>query len=405
MGTSYLKGVVIVLAIIAIGGLSYKLFGNTNAGLVSFTSTQAPNVSKIGSSAIFEGTANYPATGNFSITFYTINGTKEVWNFSNSTYNDYLNKPKFTPVLYLNDAATGQEFSTYDYSGLVTPSLFSSDIGGLTQGRTASQFVSEVFNFRQQLTVYSLVFGNVSEYPIVILASGQGDCKDFAVLMASMLEAGNMQANYGMKIQFLYLDYPNVTDPKTVNHLILKVTYKNGTSQFIETTGSVENPYTSVNGWYFNLTCNSTSCRPFASCPYGEILGSDGRCHAECGSSGSYCGSGSSCYNNHCITCPAGYTIGSDGACHAACGNLSTYCGSGSSCYNGKCVACPSGDILGTDGVCHASCGTIGYCSSGSYCSNDRCISCPGGYSIGSNGECYANRENQSVIVQIKENQ
>jgi hypothetical protein len=290
--------------------------------------------------------------------------------------------------LVLNSTSNGKALYTYDYSGLITPALFANEIGNLTNGRTAPEFVSEVFNSRRQLATYSLVFSNSSEYPAETLAYGQGDCKDFAVLMASMLEAGNIQAGYGMRVQFLYLDYPNLTNPHVINHLILNIIYKNGTSQFLESTGNVQNPYKSVDGWYFNLTCNSTSCKPLTACPLGEVPGLDGACHAECGSSGSYCSSGSSCYNNSCISCPAGYTLGTDGQCHAACGSASTYCGSGSTCYGGTCVSCSPGYAVGADGSCHQAC-NVGYCSSGSYCHDNSCISCPAGYYLTNDGKCY----------------
>ncbi len=326
---------------------------------------------------------------NLTFEFRTLNGSVEEWDFPYSTYGQYNSSQKFVPILILNSTVNGKALYTYDYSGLVTPSLFANVIGGLTDGRTAPEFVKEVFNFREQLTTYSLVFGNASEYPSVILENRTGDCKDFAVLMASMLEAGNIQADYGMKIQLLYMDYPNATSPNVVNHLVINVVYKNGTSQIMESTGGVLDPYKSVNGWYFNLECNSTSCSPLTSCPSGEVLGSDGQCHAECGNSSTYCSSGAVCYSGQCISCPSGYTIGSDGQCHAECGNSSTYCSSGAVCYSGQCVSCNSGYVVGLDGACYQACGSSGYCQSGSYCYNDSCISCPSGYSIGTDGKCY----------------
>ena len=83
---------------------------------------------------------------------------------------------------------------------------------------------------------YSIVFENTSVYPAQVLAQGQGDCKDKGILIASMLEAGNIQANYGMKIQFVYVDAGNLTAPRTVNHLMLYITFANGTKEFLDTT-------------------------------------------------------------------------------------------------------------------------------------------------------------------------
>lgn len=393
MGISALRVTIIALALVALAALSYRVYMDKGLSLANFAAPR-PSGSPVNqlnpSRVVFQGQPNNSNYSNFSVVFRTLNGTLEKWNFTAATYGEYASKPKFTPVLLLSDAVNGNTLSTYDYSGLITPDLFANDIGSLTTNRTARQFVSEVFNFREQMTAYSLAFGNSSEYPIVILASGEGDCKDSAVLMASMLEEGNIQAGYGMHIQFLYMDYPNVTAPNTINHLILNIIYKNGTSQLLESTGDVEDPYNSVNGWYLNLTCNSSSCEPLTACAAGTVLGADGICHAECGNSGSYCSSGSSCYDNHCVSCQNGYTLGTDGVCHADCGSLSVYCSSGSSCYQGSCISCPAGSIIGNDGSCHQECGT-GYCSSGSYCSENRCVSCPSGYHLQGN-ECYKNQ-------------
>lgn len=354
---------------------------------------RAPAISLPVGVPIQPATESQLSNGSLEFNFTTVSGTPESWVFPYSLYGKYLLPPMQVPVLILNSTVSGRQIYTYDYSSLVTPALFANAIGNLTENMTAAQFVQEVFNFREQLTTYNVVFGNTSQYPFVILADREGDCKDLAVLMASMLEAGNMQANYGMHIQLVYLDYPNVTDPKVVNHMIIKVIYRNGTSQLVESTGNVMDPYKSITGWYFNLTCSAASCMPLTACPYGEVLGQDGTCHAECGTSGSFCTSGSSCYQGHCVSCPGGYVLGTDGQCHAACGSLSTYCSSGGSCYNGRCVSCPAGDVVGSDGQCHAVCGPgTSYCPSGSSCYGGECVSCPANYSIGNDGICYHNQ-------------
>jgi hypothetical protein len=366
------------LAYTAISGYSAPVSQNLN--YISVTQVNRSSCKSV--------PCSYTDNSNFTFVFRTLDGGIYAWYFPSSTYGRYESAPNTVPLLLVNDAADSKLLYTYDYSGLVMPAFFSNVIGNLTNGRTPQQFVDEVFNFRKQLITYSLAFGNSSEYPPIIMADGKGDCKDLAILMASMLEAGNMQANYGMRIQLLYLDYPNVTDPSIINHIVINVIYRNGTSQLVETTGNVIDPYRSVNGWYFNLTCNSTSCNPLTACQNGDVLGADGICHAECGSSGSYCSSGSSCYSGRCITCQDGYVLGSDGVCHAECGNTSAYCGSGGTCYNGKCVYCGSGYTIGLDGICHQACG-VGYCSSGSSCYNNQCISCPSGYHLNSSGDCY----------------
>jgi hypothetical protein len=333
---------------------------------------------------------SYIKNGNFTFVFKLQNGSVENWYFPQSEYDHYLTAPKYTPVISLK-LSNGTSVETYDYRALITPSFFANAAPSLTAGHNAKQFLNEVINIKNQLTVFSLVFQNTSAYPAVILAKGTGDCKDFAVLMASIIEAGNIQANYGMKVQFVYVDAYNLSDPKTINHLLLYVTFANGTGEFIDTTNILNGPTTPIiNGWYFNLTCNSTSCETTQTCQAGYVYGNDSLCHLACGSGNSYCASGEYCYNNGCIACPEGTILGNDGACHAECGNATTYCSGNSQCYEGHCVSCPSGMVMGTDNLCHQECGgPTSYCSNGSVCSNNQCVSCPAGMVIGSDGLCH----------------
>lgn len=399
MGSNALKvsgivGILVALTILSYGMLrSSGSIGNTIQSLQHYNATQSTYralVQQTGTQECPSVPCSYVNGNNFTYVFRALNGEVVQWSFPASVYNKYSSTPSTLPILVFNDTYNNKRLYTYDYSVLVTPSVFSSVVGNLTRNRTASQFVDEVFSLREQLTTYSNVFSNTSVYPTVVLATREGDCKDLAVLMASILEAGNTQAGYGMKIQLLYMDYPNFTSPQVINHIVIDITYSNGTSQIVETTGDVMDPYKSVDGWYVNLTCNATSCEQVSSCPAGEVMGFDGICHAECGTSGTYCSSGSSCYENHCISCGAGYTLGSDGQCHAECGSSTTYCSNGATCYNGKCVTCSPGEVIGTDGACHETCGT-GYCASGSSCYDNHCVACPTGYSLGSNGQCYHN--------------
>jgi len=133
-------------------------------------------------------------------------------------------------------------------------------------------------------------------------------------------------------------------------------------------------------------------------CPSGSVLGSDCKCHQQCGSSNTYCTSGRCC-NGHCVSCPSGSILGTDCKCHAACGSSGRYCGSDSNCCNGNCLSCPSGTILGSDCKCYKSCGSSGnYCISGTCC-DGKCISCSSGY-LGTDCKCHSqisNNEKNSV--------
>lgn len=282
---------------------------------------------------------SYTRNGNLTFVFTLLNGTAETWRFPVTAYDYWVSTPRIDPVLHLNDTKTGKKLYTWDYRSTVTPGFFANVTPQLTNGRTAGQFVAEVQNINSQLVNYSTIFKNTSVYPAQLLAEGQGDCKDKGVLMASILEAGSIQAKYNMKIQFVYVDEYNLTSPRTITHLMLFITFANGTSKFIDTTHVLANaPYFNgtVDGWYFNLTCTMSSCQStpvctgaycdavgyatgnasgFNYCEPGEVVTTNNTCQYACGAY-YYCNTGYSCYNNLCMSCPAGYYLGTDGLCH-----------------------------------------------------------------------------------------
>jgi hypothetical protein len=260
--------------------------------------------------------------GQLSFSFYLLNGSIDTWSFPLTTYNYYVSQPRIDPILVLNNSITGKTLYTWDYRSTVTPSFFANVTPTLTTGKTAAQFVAQVQSINSQLVNYSLVFANTSIYPAQLIAQGQGDCKDKGVMMASILEAGNIKANYGMKIQFVYVDAYNLSTPRTIDHLMLSVTYANGTREILDTTHVLAtSPYYNgtINGWYFNLTCTMSGCQEPSTC------------------SGAYCdevgySSGGSTGFASCSS--SNYLVGSDGLCHAECGRpyTNTYCNSGYSC-------------------------------------------------------------------------
>jgi hypothetical protein len=275
------------------------------------------------------------SNGNFTFTFTLLNRTQDTWSFPITTYNQYVAAPRISPDLVFN--VTGKLYTYPDYRGLVTPSFFSKIVQPLTNGKTAAQFVNEVVNIKNQLTVYSLVFQNTSVYPAEVLGSGEGDCKDFGVLIASILEAGNQEAGYGMQIQFVYVNSTNLTAGLKPDHLILYITFANGTTRWVDTTNVLpQSSYLYIKGYYEPLNCNATSCQTATLC------------------NGAYCDAvyyySSENYYTYCKT--SGYVVGADNNCHLECGTDS-YCDSGYSCYNNRCVSCPSGYYLGTDGQCY----------------------------------------------------
>jgi hypothetical protein len=144
----------------------------------------------------------------------------------------------------------------------VAPSDFSGVVSDLTAGHTAQQFVREAFNVKAQFVVYAktLVDNDGSyKFPTETMTEGTGVCGDTTILLASLIQAGNVQSNYGItvKVWIAYMD-PNTgvlaNHPTTINHALLEVDYKDGTHEVIETTTPSFSTHTEgFEGWSYNV--------------------------------------------------------------------------------------------------------------------------------------------------------
>jgi len=51
-----------------------------------------------------------------------------------------------------------------------------------------------------------------------------------------------------------YMDTNNPTNPQTVNHVLLYVTYEDESTEFVDSTSTdVLSPWSEIEGWYFDL--------------------------------------------------------------------------------------------------------------------------------------------------------
>ena len=87
--------------------------------------------------------------------------------------------------------------------------------------RNDTNFIFEVWHIVSNLTVYSSDIGEHPRYAIETLVRGGGDCEDTVILMADMLKSSKHTKNW--KIQMVYFDSHNPTNPKHVNHVALVV--------------------------------------------------------------------------------------------------------------------------------------------------------------------------------------
>ena len=230
---------------------------------------------------------------------------KVYWTLPIETYKFYVSMPKNIQSVALQcpSCPTGT-ITTVDYRAFIQPEMFSGIIDSLTDGRTDKQFVDEVINMKSQLMIYK-VTNETAQWPVETMTEGQGSCRDSVVLMASMLESGNRQANYGMKIQTVYLDLDHPNNPRELNHVVLYVKYRNGDAEFIETTADENvDVYERIQGWYFDI--NVETCE------------TDGTIHGRCSgvNVGWYCDDGVMVPACATCGCPSDYPYcRKDGKC------------------------------------------------------------------------------------------
>ena len=118
-----------------------------------------------------------------------------------------------------------------------------------------NDFIFEVWHIVSNMTVYSSDIGEHPRYAIDTLVRGGGDCEDTVILMADMLKSSKHTGNW--KIQMVYFDSHNPTNPKHVNHVALAV--DTGTScGILETTAKNISDLNiwninNVIGWYSDV--------------------------------------------------------------------------------------------------------------------------------------------------------
>lgn len=235
------KWIVFVVIFLIVGiGVGYALGYVTN-----------PNLARE-----YQGALKVPYTtiqeGDVVWAFRTIDGTIKKWSMPIGTYTYYVDEAK--PSEYHHLTTNGDSFTVRKMELFVQPEFFSNVIDDLTDENTAKDFVQEVFNLRVQMTLYSEEIKDTPQWSAETMTEGTGDCEDFAILMGSLLVAGNEQAHYDMTVQMVYMDTDNPTNPQTANHVLLYITYEDETGEFVDsTTNDSLSPWSNIVGWYYDL--------------------------------------------------------------------------------------------------------------------------------------------------------
>lgn len=166
---------------------------------------------------------------------------------SSDTANRFQNNSKYVSLT----GSSGQNYTVIDVRPYIESRNFEKVAQDLyAESNSDEQYIKEVFNIDKQITVYSTELKETPRFPLETMLEAGGDCEDTAILVASMLKA----VNKGWKVQVVYMDAGNPTNPQTVNHAIVSVDTGNYKT-LIETTSKGDmNPYPNgVNGWSFDV--------------------------------------------------------------------------------------------------------------------------------------------------------
>lgn len=177
-----------------------------------------------------------------------MHGEVQKWTWPIDIYRNWIEMPKpdITVSLECGDSIyTMHDFTLYVRSGIfreVIPSFYQQCVDEMA-------FAKEIFNLVTQLTVYSEDVGEIPRWPVETLTEAGGDCEDLAILFASLLKA----APYPYKVNLVYMDIDNPTDPLHPNHVIVFVE-TNDWKTFVECTSKQGwDYYERVVGWYYEL--------------------------------------------------------------------------------------------------------------------------------------------------------
>lgn len=134
-------------------------------------------------------------------------------------------------------------------------------IGDLTNDRSDKDFVREAFHAKSALVTYQyapLTERGFYKYPGETLVEAAGVCGDTTVLLASLIDAGNTKAGYGIEmavwiVQYDVLAGQLIQDPETVNHAFLEVKFRDGETWHLETTSYDFRTHAQAFGWRYAI--------------------------------------------------------------------------------------------------------------------------------------------------------
>jgi len=154
--------------------------------------------------------------------------------------------------LNLTDNKTGEVHRVVDFRPFVVENNFENVMRDLYHelGDNDEKFIYEVWYTVTQLTTYCSETKETPRFPLETMIGGGGDCEDMAILIASMLKAA--PAKY--RVELVYMDADNPTDPKEVNHVLVWVETPSGYKTFVDGTSKTDMcPFREIDGWYLEV--------------------------------------------------------------------------------------------------------------------------------------------------------
>lgn len=145
------------------------------------------------------------------------------WSMPIDIYKCYVSLRKSTTVVRLHSSWLSNDLKILDVVPCIHPSFFSEVIDDLTLGRTDKDFVHAADYIKNQIVVYGSGMGDYYRWPAETLTEGRRMCGDTAILMTSILAAGNNHAHCGMKISVWYVDSENMASPRTADHALVGI--------------------------------------------------------------------------------------------------------------------------------------------------------------------------------------
>lgn len=180
-------------------------------------------------------------------------GNRYGWQMPITTY-EYLlqNKPYEYVLLELPDEQTVRVVDLTKFVG----KSFENVIDEIyDNSQSDGDFLYEVWYLVSQMTIYSTELEETPRYALETFSRGAGDCEDTAILIADMLRSSKYARDW--KIQLVYFDSDNPTEPQGVNHVAIYVDTGN-MATFIESTAKTVEAANAWNdkrvfGWWYDV--------------------------------------------------------------------------------------------------------------------------------------------------------